>query len=63
MYITNTNQATQSLYTEDLVDEDGEPLLDEPVEFADNGTAQVTAAVGEALVERYDAIEPKETDT
>lgn len=63
MYITNTNQATQSLYTEDLVDGDDEPLLDEPVEFADNGTAQVTEAVGEALVEHYDAIEPKDTDT
>lgn len=62
MYITNTNDATQSLYTEDLVDEEGEPLLDEPVEFADNGTAQVTQPVGEALVERYDTIEPKETD-
>lgn len=63
MYITNTNEATKSLYTEDLVDDEGEPLLDEPVEFSDNGTAQVTADVGEALVEHYDAIEPKETDT
>ncbi|OYR79327.1 hypothetical protein DJ84_18405 [Halorubrum ezzemoulense] len=63
MYIKNTNQATKSLYTEELVDDENEPLLDEPVEFADNGTAQVTQQVGEALVERYDAIEPKDTDT
>jgi len=60
MYIQNTNTATQSLYTEDLVDDDGELLLDEPVEFAANGTAQVTAAAGEALVEHYDSIKPKE---
>lgn len=59
MYITNTNEATQSLYTQAIVDEDGEPLLDDPVEFADNGTAQVSADVGEALVARYEAIEPK----
>jgi hypothetical protein len=60
MFITNTNGATKLLYTEDLTDDDGEPLLDEPVEFTGNGTANVTAAVGEALVEHYDAIEPKE---
>jgi hypothetical protein len=60
MYITNTNTATRSLYTEAIVDEEGEPLLDEPVEFAKNRTAQVTADIGEALVARYDTIEPKE---
>lgn len=55
MYVTNTNTATQRLFNSDL--------MDEPVEFADSGTAQVTQEVGEALVNQYDAIEPKETDT
>ncbi|WP_137288627.1 hypothetical protein [Natronorubrum halophilum] len=60
MYITNENTATRRLFNADLTDEDGEPLMDEPVEFAKNGTAQVTADVGEALVEQYDSITPKE---
>jgi hypothetical protein len=30
------------------------------VEFAENGTAQVTQAIGEQLIEHYDAITEKE---
>jgi len=55
MWITNTNTATQRLFNEDL--------MDDPVEFAGSGAAQVTEEVGEALVDHYDVIEPKETDT
>lgn len=60
MYITNENSATRRIYTEEIVDEEGEPLLDEPVEFADTGTAQVPREVGEALIARYDCIREKE---
>jgi hypothetical protein len=58
MYINCTNSATRRLYDAALTDEDGEPLMDEPVEFASTGTAQVDAEVGEALVAEYDDIEP-----
>lgn len=57
MWIKNTNTATRRLYNEALTDEDGEPLMDEPVEFASNGKAQVTQDLGERLVEHYDTIE------
>lgn len=60
MYITNENTATRRLFNADLTDEDGEPLMDEPVEFATNGTAQVTREVGEALVAQYETIRRKE---
>lgn len=63
MWIKNTNSATRRLFNTDITDDDGEPLLDEPVEFASNGTAQVTQEVGAALVDHYDDIEHKETDT
>ena len=52
MYVTNKNRATRRLFNAEL--------MDEPVEFAETGTAQVPADVGEALVEQYDSIEPKE---
>jgi|GEM_PF-1084819 len=60
MYITNENTATRRLFNADLTDEDGEPLMDEPVEFASTGAAQVTEEVGEALVANYDDIRRKE---
>jgi len=37
-------------------------VMDEPVEFNANGTAQVPDAVGEAMVAHYDAIRPYEAD-
>jgi len=49
MYIRCTNEGTQSLKLE---------WMDEPVAFASTGTAQVTADVGERLIETLDAIEP-----
>ncbi|WP_324757095.1 hypothetical protein [Haloarcula montana] len=55
MYVTNTNTATQRLFNSGF--------MDEPVEFADTGTAQVPQEVGEALVDHYDTIKLKETDT
>lgn len=48
MWIKNENLATQRLFNEDI--------MSEPVEFHSNGTAQVSADVGEALVAEYDAI-------
>lgn len=48
MWIECTNEATKSLYVEDV--------MDEPVEFSDNNKAQVPSDVGEALVSRYEAI-------
>jgi hypothetical protein len=35
-------------------------LMDEPVEYNDNGTAQVTDDLGERLVEHYESIRPYE---
>jgi len=61
MWIINTNSATRRLFNRDLTDDD-EPLLDDPVEFNDNGTAQVSQEVGEALVDHYDTIERYDAD-
>jgi len=54
MRVINDNAATRRLFNEDL--------MDEPVEFASTGTAQVTEDVGEALCDRYDDIRPYEAD-
>lgn len=51
MHVKCTNEATQRLKTD---------WMEEPVEFADTGTAQVTQDVGERLVDELDAIEPYE---
>lgn len=50
LWIKCNNKATKGLFDADI--------MDEPIEFSDNGTAQVTNKVGEALVKRYGAIEP-----
>lgn len=54
MWIRITNSATTRLYNEDL--------MDEPVSFNENGTAQVSREVGEAMVAHYDVIEPTDTE-
>jgi len=54
MWIQNRNLATRKLYLRDL--------MDQPVEFSSTGKAQVTRAVGEALIDRCATIEPVETD-
>ena len=51
MWITNSNDSCQSLKI------DG---LDEPVEFSDSGTAQVSEEVGELLIEQCDTITEKD---
>lgn len=53
MWIRCSNDATRRLYDEDL--------MDDPVEFASTGRAQVPADVGEQLVAAYDAIEEADT--
>lgn len=52
MWIETTNAATQSLFNDEL--------MDEPIEFADTGRAQVPDDVGERLVAHYDTIVPYE---
>lgn len=54
MYIECTNAATRRLFNE--------VYMDEPVEFASTGTAQVSADIGEALVANYDDIRPYEAE-
>lgn len=51
-WIETTNPATRRLFNEDVVDE--------PVTFNENGTAQVSADVAEALCDHYDTIRPYE---
>ena len=53
MWIQTDNTATVELWNEDL--------MDEPVEFTENGKAQVPEVVGEALVNEYDDITESET--
>lgn len=53
MWITCTNPATRSLRR---------PYMDEPIEFSDNGLAQVSSDVGEQLVEDLDAVEVHEPE-
>ena len=52
MYVINENRATRRLYNDEI--------MDEPVEFASTGTAQVPEEVGEALVAQYETIRRKE---
>lgn len=54
MWVRNTNLATTKLYNEEI--------LDEPVEFNENGTANVSKDVGVALVENYENIEKYEKE-
>jgi hypothetical protein len=54
MWIINDNAATSRIYNDDVVDA--------PVSFNENGTAQVADDVGEALVANYDAIRPYEAE-
>lgn len=51
MWITIDNEHTRRLKR---------PWMDEPVEFSDNGTAQVQREVGERLCEELAAVHPKE---
>jgi len=51
MWIKCTNQQTRSLSL---------PFMDEPVDFSSTGAAQVSADLGERLVDEIDAIEPTE---
>ncbi|WP_226041566.1 hypothetical protein [Natrinema sp. DC36] len=62
MFITNENTATRRLFNADLTDDDGEPVMDEPVEFASTGTAQVSREVGEAMIAHYDDVHEKDTE-
>lgn len=48
MWIECANDATERIYVDDVTDE--------PVEFSDNGKANVTAKVGKQLVRRIDGI-------
>lgn len=54
MWIQCTNEATTGLYNDEV--------MDEPVGFSDNGTAQVPADVGEQMIDHYDVIEPYDGD-
>ena len=54
MWIQIDNDATRRLFNDDV--------MDEPITFSGNGTAQVPGDVGEALVDHYDAIRPYEAD-
>jgi len=54
MWIKN-DRATRRHYNDEL--------MDEPVTYNANGTAQVPDDVGEALVAHYDAIRPYEADS
>lgn len=54
MRIRTTNPNLRALYLEDLM----ENHYDQPgVSFAETGTAQVAAEVGERLIEEYDDFE------
>ena len=52
VWIKNTNTSTNRHYNADL--------MDEPVEYSENGTAQVSEEVAEQLVTEYDTIEYNE---
>ncbi|WP_161972941.1 hypothetical protein [Halostella pelagica] len=54
MYVINENSATRRLYNDEI--------MDEPVEFAETGTAQVDQELGEALVSEYDSIRRKDDE-
>lgn len=55
VWIKNTNTSTNRHYNADL--------MDEPVEYSENGTAQVSEEVAERLIEHYEQIEyKKETE-
>lgn len=53
MYVQTSKTHVQTLHDRDIMEEGYE------VNFNDNGVAQVTEDVGEALVAEYDAIEVK----
>lgn len=57
MWIETDNSALQALYDQALLGDLCEPP---GVEFGDTQRAQVTAEVGERLVEHYDDIRPVE---
>lgn len=48
MWIKCNNDATMSIYVDDVTDG--------AVEFSSNGTAQVTSEVGEELIKRYSSV-------
>lgn len=54
MRIQIDNDATTRLFNDDV--------MDEPISFDENGTAEIPDDVGEALVDHYDAIRPHEAD-
>lgn len=54
MWIQNTNPATSAIY--------GEATGGERVAFSENGKAQVSKAVGEALIDSCDTIEAAGSD-
>lgn len=66
MWIINDNAAISRHYDADVLgDLVDDPVADLPgdergVVYAENGTAQVSEAVGEALVAHYDTIRPYE---
>lgn len=53
MYVQTSKTHVQSFHDRDIMEQGYE------VDFNDNGVAQVTEEVGEALVEKYDSIEVK----
>lgn len=53
-WIKCTNEATRRLYDADI--------MDEPVRFSANGTANVPADVAARMVEHYDGMEYKNDD-
>lgn len=55
MWIRNENKAVKRFYRAGI--------MDEPVEFSDNGKAQVKKKVGKKLVDGYDSIKKVEKST
>lgn len=66
MWIKCQNEATQSLYNEDVLGD----IVDDPVDDLPgdvygvelDGPVQVASKVGEAMCEYYDSIQPYEAD-
>lgn len=50
MWIKNENEAVEKFYRAGI--------MDEPVEFSDNGKAQVTKKLGKKLIKEYGSIKP-----
>jgi len=55
MWIKCDNDATAKLYDAEI--------MDEPVEFSDNGKAQVKKSVGKKLINKFGAIESAQETT